>query len=303
MTIPTLSVKSETQESAEKEVRRPTSLSEEWVVNQVLKDDRTDVIGMHLRQWMTDNRHSEIDDELIRHLKSLSEEQVRQAIKELKKPKPQKMIRGTRGNQLSLPVIIQTEDMSTQFALTALVDSGCTGSCIDVDVVRRFRIPTKKLKVPTPVYNADGTLNQLGKITDYVEVRMTIMDHSEKMALAVTKLGNPELFLGLDWLRNHNPSIDWTECRLSFDQCPDACGYTATLEDIECDEPHDLEPTLQLEEGDQGEKAWRWLMTTLRNTKMSSVPLSLTSSLRGAPGTTSLSLLLASNLSIARCIL
>ena len=64
------------------------------------------------------------------------------------------------------------------------------------------------------------------------------MDHSEKMALAVTKLGNPELFLGLDWLRNHNPSIDWAECRLSFDRCPDACGYTATLEDIEC------EPTL-----------------------------------------------------------
>ena len=70
------------------------------------------------------------------------------------------------------------------------------------------------------------------------------------MALTVTKLGNPELFLGLDWLRNHNPSIDWAECHLSFDQCPNACSYTAILEDIECDEPDDLEPTLSLEEGD-----------------------------------------------------
>ena len=110
---------------------------------------------------------------------------------------------------------------------------------------------SKKLKVPTPVYNADGTLNQLGKITDYVEVRMTIMDHSEKMALAVTKLGNPELFLGLDWLRNHNPSIDWTECRLSFDRCPDACGYTANLGDIEADEPNNLEPALDFKDGDK----------------------------------------------------
>ena len=82
LTVPELSDKLETQKPAEKEVRRPTSLSEEWVVNQVLTDDRTDVIGMHLRQWMVNKRHSEINDELISHLKSLSEEQVRQTIKE-----------------------------------------------------------------------------------------------------------------------------------------------------------------------------------------------------------------------------
>ena len=52
---------------------------------------------------------------------------------------------------------------------------------------------------------------------DYIDVRMTIMDHSEKIALTFTKLGNPDLFLGLDWLRNPNPNINWTECHLSFD--------------------------------------------------------------------------------------
>ena len=93
MTVPELSNKFEIQKTAEKEVRRPTSLSEEWVVNQVLKDARTDVIGMHLRQWMADNRHSEIDDELINHLKNLSREQVQLVVKELKKPMPKKIIR------------------------------------------------------------------------------------------------------------------------------------------------------------------------------------------------------------------
>ena len=53
---------SEKGKAAEKEVRRPTSLSEEWVVNQVLQDDRTEIIGMHLRHWMVEKRHSEIDD-------------------------------------------------------------------------------------------------------------------------------------------------------------------------------------------------------------------------------------------------
>ena len=101
--------------------------------------------------------------------------------------------------------------------MTGLIDSGCTRSCIDVDLVKQHNIPTKKLKVPLPVYNADGSLNSMGKITDYVDMTMTILDHSERISLAVTKIGNPELFIGLDWLRNHNPSIDWAEAKISFD--------------------------------------------------------------------------------------
>ena len=40
--------KSETVKSAEKDVRRPTPFSMEWVVKQVHEDDWTDRIGMHL---------------------------------------------------------------------------------------------------------------------------------------------------------------------------------------------------------------------------------------------------------------
>ena len=91
-------------------------------------------------------------------------------IKELKKPNPKKQIRGSRGNQLSLPVTIQTQDMVSQFRVIGLIDSGCTGSCIDIGLVQRQRIPTQKLPVPQPVYNADGTLNAAGKITEFVDV-------------------------------------------------------------------------------------------------------------------------------------
>ena len=121
----------------------------------------------------------------------------------------------------------------------------------NASLVERFKVPKKKLRVPMPVYNADGTLNQLGKITEYVEVRMTVGDHSERIQLAVTKLSNPELFLGMDWLKDHNPSIDWTQGRLSFDRCPDACGYTAELGDVEDDEPCCPEPAMQLAEGEK----------------------------------------------------
>ena len=180
----------------------------------------------------------------MNHLQKLNKEQLKEAIRELGRQK--RYVRGSRGNQLAIPVILQTEDMVKQFAGTGLIDSGCTASCIDIDLIKQHNIPTKKLKVPLPVYNADGSLNSMGKITDYVDMRMTILDHSERISLAVTKIGNPELFIGLDWLRNHNPSIDWTEAKISFDRCPDACGYTADLQEIESDESDEREPQIQL---------------------------------------------------------
>ena len=62
---------------------------------------------------MSPKRHMEIDDELIGHLRKLSSEQLKAALEELGRSK--KFIRGTKGNQLAVPTIIQTEDMSTQF--------------------------------------------------------------------------------------------------------------------------------------------------------------------------------------------
>ena len=62
---------------------------------------------------MNPKHHVEIDDELIGHLRKLSSEQLKAALEELRRSK--KFVRGTKGNQLAVPTIIQTEDMSTQF--------------------------------------------------------------------------------------------------------------------------------------------------------------------------------------------
>ena len=76
-----------------------------------------------------------------------------------------------------------------------------------------------------PVYNANGTLNEAGAIEGFVKVRMVLDNHAEVIELAVTNLGKKNIFLGLDWLRYHNPSIDWDKSTLTFDCCPDKCGY------------------------------------------------------------------------------
>ena len=107
--------------------------------------------------------------------------------------------------------------MELKTLANALLDSGATGSCINREYAEKNGHYIRKLPLKMPVYNADGTLNADGSIEGFVEVRMTIGDHSEKIELAVTNLGSMDIFLGLDWLHFHNPSIDWKELLITFD--------------------------------------------------------------------------------------
>jgi hypothetical protein len=73
---------------------------------------------------------------------------------------------------MDVPVHLQTLDSGSIFQLRALLDSGCTGSCIDKEFIRKNDIRTRKIPRPIPVYNTDGTLNEGGPITEFVEMRM-----------------------------------------------------------------------------------------------------------------------------------
>lgn len=103
----------------------------------------------------------------------------------------------------------------------ALVDSGCTGSCIDSRFVARYQLPTKRYIAPLKVSNADGSDNEGGLITEYVETDLIIGAHKESIRLSVTKLSSSNIFLGHDWLSKHNPEINWEKGTLDFTRCPD----------------------------------------------------------------------------------
>ena len=59
-----------------------------------------------------------------------------------------------------------------------------------------------------PVYNTDGTLNKNRSIKEFAMLQLAINDHYEHIDLVVTKLGDIDLFLGYNWLKIHNLSID-----------------------------------------------------------------------------------------------
>ena len=100
-----------------------------------------------------------------------------------------------------VPTTLHWLDNGEVIKTKALVDSGCTGSCIDREFVQQHGFVTRQLPLPVLVYNADGTINNGGSITEVVELRIAIQDHAEKIELTVTTLDSADIFLGFEWLK------------------------------------------------------------------------------------------------------
>ena len=81
-----------------------------------------------------------------------------------------------------------------------------------------------------PVYNIDGTLNKNGFIKEFAMLQLAINDHYKYIDLAVIELEDMDLFLGHDWLKIYNLSIDWVNTILSFDCCSKTYRYQDSSE-------------------------------------------------------------------------
>ncbi|SJL09551.1 uncharacterized protein ARMOST_12931 [Armillaria ostoyae] len=171
-----------------------------------------------LLNWIHKTRAEEVVDNLLEGLRSSERFRALEWLDELRKPK-RYFIRAQNSPQsLLIPVELETLEYPMTIQAKALLDSGCTGSSIHRDVVKKYGIPVQKMASPIPVYNADGSRNKAGEITTYAELRLKIGGHSERIDLAVTDLGSKEIFLGHDWLVRHNPKEGETILAVDFEE-------------------------------------------------------------------------------------
>ena len=131
--------------------------------------------------------------------------------------------------ELMINVRVESLDDSKQAATKALIDSGCQDCCIDRKFVKRMNIQTKKLDHYITPRNADGTVNAGGMIELYVELRTKIGSHTEILRYLVTDLKISSIFIGFNWLKMHNPEIDWIEPSIQFTRCPKECNMDLVI--------------------------------------------------------------------------
>jgi predicted aspartyl protease len=126
-------------------------------------------------------------------------------------------------NSLYLRIEIESTETQRKQGIRALVDCGATGLFIDREYVKSNRLPTRKLSRPIPVFNVDGTANEAGSISEVVELIIWYNGHSERALFSVTSLGRQNMILGITWLREHNPEIDWRTGKVEMTRCLPRC--------------------------------------------------------------------------------
>jgi len=122
---------------------------------------------------------------------------------------------------------VKTEN-SKKLIVKALVDSGCTHTGIDEQLVKNKRIQTKLINFSFEVFNADGTKNR--EVTKVAPLEIKINRHKKILEAAVMDLDGMDMFLGHDWLVKHNPEVNWKNSTIKFTRCLGNC--TMKHEDI-----------------------------------------------------------------------
>src|SRR5882724_6311448 len=132
---------------------------------------------------------------------------------------------------IHLEVLVQQKGITVK--TQALVDSGATGVLINNRFTKNKRFMTTPLARPIPVTNIDGTRNRTGDITATCQVLLSITGkeghHSEPITFYLADLRQEDLILGTDWLRLHNPDVNWQTDQITHSCCPKTCFSKPTL--------------------------------------------------------------------------
>ncbi len=217
----------------------------EWTLRGIVQAKTELEARAILKNWIHKARVEEVVDDMIEEMRKAMRVDALWWLEELRQPRQYISALSGKGKDLTIDVQIKIQGNSTKIATAALVDSGCTSSAINRAFVKKHDIPTHATAAPIPVYNADGTRNQGGSITRYAEICLTVGDHTERIDLAVTELGDRQIFLGHDWLNQHNPIINWKSGKLMFARCQ-CRKLLFVLPDADPDDKWDKE----LEEGE-----------------------------------------------------
>ena len=118
-----------------------------------------------------------------------------------------------------LPIEISTTDTSKVYSVKMLLDSGAMGSFIDRDFVCTKGISIRNISRPILVFNVDGSPNEVGQISEVVDVVLHYKIHSKKMLLTISNLRRQSMILGYTWLKDYNPEVNWQTGEVQMNRC------------------------------------------------------------------------------------
>ena len=224
----------ESQNDSNPVVSIPTDLTVEKILHMLsLKTLSTNTLIELIRSWAHDSRSPEINDTLIHTLVSISRNLSSEILLQLLEPRV--TLRNVAiGKYQDKSLVVQTTLLSVDRKISisddlTLIDCGAGGrGYISSQFVDLHKLPCTPLPYHIPIYNVDGTQNKAGAIKRLCTMDMKIGGHSERITFRVTDTGSSNIILGLEWLKTHDPLVNWSKGKLFFINCPSQCSLEST---------------------------------------------------------------------------
>ena len=136
----------------------------------------------------------------------------------------QRVLDADRNKSIRFPISILSTSQSQDILARALVDSGAQINCINYDFVQRNGIPKTRLEKEIPVRNVDQSPNKAGNIKFTCTLFIRVAEAVHRVVFHVTNCGRENIILGMPWLHQINPRVNWTTRNIqiprSSDQTP-----------------------------------------------------------------------------------
>ena len=120
----------------------------------------------------------------------------------------------TRSTQNSVHAPITFHSRTLHSQVSALIDSGATENFISPDLIKHFSIPTYKIPRPKVVRNINGTKNNIGNVTLATTLKIHYQNKDTGHTFYIIGLGVDHMLLGMPFLHDTNPHINWTNSAL-----------------------------------------------------------------------------------------
>src|SRR5690349_8193708 len=104
-----------------------------------------------------------------------------------------------------------------------MIDSGATGNFMTQKIAEQQGYQIQQKERPYELRLVDGqpiSSNGGGVTHETVPLTMITADgHKERIQFDIVHMDNHACILGVPWLRQHNPQIDWRKRRVLLSQC------------------------------------------------------------------------------------
>jgi len=129
------------------------------------------------------------------------------------------LVADTNKKSFSILLLISEEgrNANRRFETNALIDSGAGGTFIDKKFVQQNEIALIPIEKPIQAFNVDGTKNNAEMIEHCAWLKIQMGKKKISTRFRATGLGKEKMILGLPWLKQYNPKIDWNTGTIDID--------------------------------------------------------------------------------------